>query len=88
MLAAADEDVRAVFALASWCALRYGEVAALDVGAIDTTAWTVRVERAVKRDPSGRPVLGPPKSRAGYRSVSIPPQAREDVAAYLSRRGD
>lgn len=39
-------------------------------------ALTASELRAVKRDPSGRPVLGPPKSRAGYRVVSIPPQAR------------
>lgn len=83
----AAPDFQPIFALASWCALRYGEVAALRPSDIDMKRWTVRIERAVKRSSSGGPVEGPPKSAAGNRTVSIPTVARDLVANALKAHG-
>lgn len=86
VIEAAPPQFAAMIALASWCALRYSEVAALQVDDVDLAAWTVTVERGVKRGPSGQPVIGPPKTRAAHRTVSIPPPAREVVAAWIEQR--
>lgn len=80
--------LRAAVALAGWCSLRSGEVSGLRRRDIDVGAWTVSVSRAVKRDGSGRPVVGPPKSEAGYRTISIPPRAQDVIAAHLEHVPD
>lgn len=51
--------------------LRWGEASALQVGDVDLASRTVEVRRAWKYHPSGTPYLGPPKSRAGRRTVEF-----------------
>lgn len=53
--------------------MRWGEMAALRVGDLnlDATPANVRITRAVKRDERSRSYVGPTKTRAGVRTVSI-----------------
>ncbi len=81
--AASSPAFAAAFALAGWCCLRYSEVAALQRADIDLERWTVTVERGVKRGPKGAPVVGAPKSARSYRTVSIPPRARDVIEAHM-----
>ncbi|XCB30403.1 site-specific integrase [Arcanobacterium hippocoleae] len=78
------ENVRGIFALASWGALRYSEVVALNKTDVDARLWTVRVSRALKRDAHGGLILGNPKSSAGYRTITIPPACQDIVAGAVA----
>jgi len=84
--------------LAAWCALRFGELTELRRGDIDLTSGVIEVRRGVvrvdevpdvlpahtKRCPC-RPgcLIGPPKSDAGSRDVTIPPHLLPLVKAHL-----
>lgn len=63
---------RLMVVLASWCALRYGELAELRRSDLDLAAGVIRVRRAVSWS-DGQPIVGLPKSDAGARDVHIPP---------------
>ena len=58
--------------VAALASLRWGEVAALRRSDINLTAGTVSVRRQHVELDTGRLVTGPPKSRAGLRTVVIP----------------
>lgn len=60
---------RAMVLLASWCALRFGELAELRRSDLDLERGTVHITRAVTRVGG----VGTPKSEAGIRDVTIPP---------------
>ncbi len=68
--------------LASWCGLRYGELAELRRRDIDVINAVVHVRRAVVRTDHGRVVKGP-KSVAGMRTVAIPPHLTPLVKQHL-----
>ncbi len=78
--------------LAAWCQLRRGEVLGLQRGDIDLLHGTLRVERAVVLPPGGRPIVGMPKTVAGRRTVSVPPNvlpaAVEHLASFISPEPD
>ena len=74
--------LRAAVWIAAWCALRYGELAELRRKDIDVTTHQIKVRRAVTFPPGGA-VVGPPKSDAGYRDVSIPPHVWPIVEEHL-----
>lgn len=57
--------------------MRFGEVTALEYGDIDRAAGTVRISRAYKYTATGEARLGPPKSRAGRRTINVPPSVLE-----------
>lgn len=61
--------------------MRWGEATALTWG--DITENTARVDKAWKKGPNGRPVLGPPKTRKSVRTVSLWPE----LVAALGPRG-
>ena len=63
---------RAMILLATFASLRYGELIALQRVDIDLEAGTVRVRQAYNELRGVGMVLGPPKSRAGVRTVSLP----------------
>ena len=84
---AMPDRYQAMILLASWCAMRFGELTELrrrDV-AIDIEAGrgVIRVKRAVVRTVGGF-VVGPPKSDAGIRDVAIPPHLLEAVQGHLT----
>ena len=74
--------LRASVYIAAWCALRYGELAELRRKDIDVANRQIKVRRAVTFPPGG-PVVGPPKSEAGYRDVSIPPHIWPIIEEHL-----
>jgi len=75
---------RVMVILASWCGLRYGELAALRRKDIDKAAATIHVRRGVVRV-RGQMLEGSPKTAAGTRDVSIPPHLAPAVLDHLAR---
>ena len=55
--------------------MRFGEATALQVGDINATTKTARITRAWKYTGRAQTALGPPKSKAGRRTVNLAPQA-------------
>jgi len=83
---ATGEDSRAVkqgdvVLILAYTGLRFGELTGLNVEDVDLPARRIRVQRSITQL-SGRLVEGPPKSRAGRRSVPIP----ERLVPILQRR--
>ena len=82
------EPYQALVVLASWCALRFGELTELRRRDVvldpDTGTGVVRVERGVVRVPGGFEVTTP-KSDAGIRDVAIPPHLVPLVAEHLAK---
>ncbi len=67
--------------------LRWGEVAGLRVGRVDLLNGTVVVAEQVTRGQGGRPSLGPPKSAAGRREVSVGPWLLEEMTIHMRTLG-
>ena len=75
---------RMMVLLAAWCGLRFGELAELRRGDIDTSEGFVHVRRAMTRG-EGQIFVGDPKSEAGKRTVSVPPHLVDQLAWHLDR---
>lgn len=69
---AMPEKYRPMVMLASWCALRFGELVELRRKDLDLANGVIRVRRGVVRT-GGQVIVGTPKSDAGVRDVAIPP---------------
>jgi integrase len=80
-----DDRFRTLVLLAAFASLRWGEVTALKRRDIDLTAETVRVRLAYTEQDNGTMILGPPKSRAGRRTVNIPAGIVPTVKAHLEK---
>ncbi|MEV0228114.1 site-specific integrase [Nonomuraea sp. NPDC050786] len=82
-----DRRFRAMVLLATFASLRWGEVSALRRMDVDLVAKTVRVRVAFVERSTGGLLLGPPKSKAGRRTVGIPesivPILKEHLATYV-----
>ncbi len=79
---AMPERYRVMVLFASWCALRFGELAELRRGDVDTRAGVLRIRRAVVRA-EGQVIVGTPKTDAGTRDVAIPPHLLPMVTEHL-----
>jgi integrase len=75
---------RAFVLLATFANLRWGEITALQRVDIDTVAATVRVRQQYTERRGTGLVLGPPKSRAGVRTVSYPSAISGAVVGHLA----
>jgi integrase len=82
IVTAMPERLRLMVLLAAWCAMRYGEIAALRRCDIDMRSGVVRIRHAVTWL-GGTAVLGTPKSDAGTRDVAIPPHVLPAVREHL-----
>ena len=82
LTAAMPARYRLMVLLAAWCAMRFGELAELRRGDVDTTAAVVRIRRGIARGETGR-VVKAPKSQAGKRDVAIPPHLMPAVTGHL-----
>ena len=86
-LDAVEPRYRVPLALAAWCSLRSGEVRALRRCDIADDAAVLHVRQAVTRIPHPDGAywhFGPPKTRAGRRSVAIPPVLAAGLAGWLA----
>lgn len=76
-------DLQVAVVLAAWCQLRRGGVLGLRRKDVDLERGLLTVEVTRTTAMSGRTIMKEPKTRAGRRSVAIPPNALELVAAHL-----
>ncbi len=67
--------------------LRWGEVAGLRVGRLDLLRNELTVAEQIVRGKGGVSFPGPPKSRAGRRTMAMPTWLSEMLAAHLHQRG-
>lgn len=74
---------RLLVLLASFGNLRWGEVSALRRRDIGEKAEWINVARAHVESTSQGLIVGPPKSRAGMRTITVPEAVRQDVRAHL-----
>lgn len=82
LVTALPERYRLMALLASWCALRFGELAELRRFDVNTRTGIVHVRRGVVRA-AGETIVKGPKSGAGVRDVAIPPHLLPAVREHL-----
>jgi integrase len=82
---AMPERLRLMVALASWCALRFGETIELKRGDVDLSDEVIRIRRAAVRTNGGTFEVTTPKSDAGVRDVAIPPHLIPAIEAHLAK---
>lgn len=87
LIAATPSHYQPLIAFLFGTGLRWSEATALQGRHIDLAAGTVRVQRAWKRVPGGWEV-GPPKSKAGNRTVNAGVPALVAVAPLLRKPAD
>lgn len=79
------ERLRLMVTLASWCALRFGEIVELRRSDVDLSDEVIRIRRAAVRVRGGEFSVTTPKSDAGIRDVSIPPHLLPMVEDHLAK---
>lgn len=83
-VAAAPERYRVAILLAAWCQLRRGEVLGLQRSDVDLLHATVSIERTIT-EPDGALAIGPPKTDAGVRKVTMPANVAQAMTDHLAR---
>ena len=73
--------------LASWCALRFGELTELRRKDIDLKAGKIMVRRAVVAL-HGETIISTPKSTAGVRDVAAPPHLLPAIKQHLNEHAE
>lgn len=73
---------QAMILLASWCAMRFGELTELCRRDVDVDNGVIRIQRAVVRV-AGEFRIGAPKSDAGRRDVHVPPHIMPMIRQHL-----
>lgn len=68
--------------------IRWGELAALTVGDVDTENGALRITKAEKQDPDNpsKTIVGPPKTKKGRRTVSLPRDVLDVLEPLLEGR--
>lgn len=79
---------RCAVLLGTFASLRFGELTALNRQDLDLDHALVRVRAAYSEVKGQGLVLGPPKSRAGVRVVSIPAAIADELRSHLARYVD
>jgi integrase len=82
---AMPDSLRLAVLLAAWCQLRAAEIRGLERRDIDLLHGTIRIERTVNHVASdeGRIEIGPPKTEAGIRTLTVPPHLMPDLTHHL-----
>jgi integrase len=78
-------SLRIAVALAAWCQLRRGEVRGLRRRDVDLMQGTLAVSITKTTSMSGQAIIKEPKTRAGRRTVAIPPHIVNLLAHHLDR---
>lgn len=82
-VAACQAVYRLALLLAVWCHLRRGEILGLQRHDVDIERQTVAVRRSWCLQTDGTPVLGRPKTDAGIRVLTVPPNILPALEAHL-----
>ncbi|MGH8923573.1 MAG: tyrosine-type recombinase/integrase [Acidimicrobiia bacterium] len=82
-----DPSYSAMVWLGAVVGLRWGEVAGLRVGHVDVFRRTVTVAEQVTRGAHGASAIGPPKSRASRRTVSMPKELVDELIVHTGSLG-
>jgi len=77
-----DERYRAFVFVGAYCGLRFGELAALKTHRVDLLHRRIEVAETLT-EVKGRHHTGPPKTRAGHRSVPVPKFVADDLERHL-----
>jgi integrase len=85
LAAAIDPRYRALVLLGTFASLRWAELAALRPCDIDLDTCTIRVVRQLIEQLGGGSAFGPPKSRAGRRTVPFSDIIKAELADHLDR---
>jgi integrase len=75
---------RAFILVTTFGSLRWGEAVALQRSDVDLSAGTVRVRQAFVEHRGTGLILGPPKSRAGVRTIALPKAALPMLKQHMS----
>ncbi len=75
---------RLLVLLATFCSMRWGELAALTRHDLDAEHGWVHIRRGLVEMGGGALIVGPPKTKAGRRTVAIPASLLPDVRAHLA----
>jgi integrase len=81
--AAMPEHLRLAVSLSVWTHVRFGDLTELRRKDADVEAQVIHVRRGVVRLASGQFHVGTPKSKAGIRTISMPPHVVEQVERHL-----
>ena len=87
LAAAVPDRYKALIVFAAGMGLRQGECFGLTVDRVDFLRRLVRVDRQLVSARAGVPEFGPPKSRAGFRTVPMPEVVGSVLAEHLARFG-
>jgi integrase len=82
---AMPERFRMLVLLATFCSLRWGELAALTTDAVDLERGRIHVRATLIEMSDGQQLVGPPKTTGGRRVVAVPPGLVEDQGPGLRR---
>ena len=82
---AIDVNYRAMVILSGVLGLRFGECAGLKVSSIDFLRRTVSITRTIN-EVGSEVVIGDPKTKSSRRTVSMPAEVAEELAAHLAKR--
>lgn len=74
---------RALTLICGMCTLRFGEAVALRLRDIDLSTRTLRVVRTATKDHDGTKTVGPPKTGAGKREVTMPQSVADALREHL-----
>ncbi|CAB4173497.1 XerC Integrase [uncultured Caudovirales phage] len=88
LLSEIPADYQALIIFLVGTGARWGEASALPVGNVDLDAEipVVRITQAWKRTGKTERELGPPKSRAGIRTISLPPEVVDTFRHLVDER--
>ncbi|MBB3728886.1 hypothetical protein [Nonomuraea dietziae] len=76
---------RMLMLLATFASLRWGELAALQRRNVDLAAGTIRIVGTTTELKDGSVTIGPPKSEAGKRLVSVPAMLLPDLKEHMEK---
>ncbi len=85
LAAAVPDRYRALIVFAAGMGLRQGECFGLTVDRVDFLRRRVRVDRQLISARDGVPEFGPPKTKAGFRTVPMPDVVGTTLASHLAR---
>ena len=87
LVVAVPERYEALIVFAAAMGLRQGECFGLTVDRVDFLRRHIRVDRQLTSALGGVPGFGPPKSKAGFRTVPMPEIVCVTLAEHLARHG-